>query len=459
MKNVAFTGFFICFMCCSIKIRSQIVFNSAEDAVVFAKQNSRERIIEKEMVLANMKKTKINIQEYIPQLSVSLSESNSVSFNASDSRTKSLQFSLNQNVFNPARKMNYELANIQAVYAYKENLQSAKTFESEIINDYYNCLIASRQLLIKTELYEKTQDELKIMEARAFLGMLLQTDYLEFLTSALKIQNEMESARRSCKVQERILKLATGIEETTELKLADELNPEALQTELEPFTDKIWNIVKNSSIELQKEDVMISFSRKRQQVQDAWYLPVFTVKPSVSFSGEDYPLSNPRYSVQMSFSFQNIPFAPLSVSNNYTYTRKKLTGVSNSADSSFPSGTTYFTDQKISDLTLLQQQIKRQNYEKQLFSALYELLVTHDDYLRSIQILQRTLELQQERLEFSKLQTDQGMLKPIDYVEQLIELSNTKISLIRTTVAAVASERSISVMTGMSFKELINACR
>ena len=104
-------------MCCSIKIRSQIVFNSAEDAVVFAKQNARERIIEKELVLANMKKTKINIQEYIPQLSVSLSESNSVSFNASDSRTKNLQFSLNQNVFNPARKMNYELANIQAVYA------------------------------------------------------------------------------------------------------------------------------------------------------------------------------------------------------------------------------------------------------------------------------------------------------------------------------------------------------
>ncbi len=438
---------------------AQVTFNSPEEAVTFARQNAREKTIEKELILNNLRKAKVNIQEYIPSLSISFSESDSISFNAPDSRTKKLQFSLNQKVFDVSRKMNYELSNIQALYAFKENQQSTKEFESEIITDYYNFLIAKKQLEIQTELLEKTLTEQSVIQKKFELGMIIETDYLKFLTSVLQIQNQKDTAERTCKIQERILKLSAGVEEKAQLIINDSLTPSAIQQTLEPYTESLWNIIRNNNISLQKQDITLMYARKQKQYSDSWYFPVFSLRPSLSFSGEDYPLSQPAYSVQLTFSFENIPFAPLSVSNNYSYSKKKLTGVTNSADTTAPNDITHFINKKNTELSIVQQQIQRENSEKQLYSTLYEQIITHDDYLRSIEILNQTKTLQEMRLGFSKLQMDQGTIKPVDYLDQLIEFADTKTSLLKTIVSAVASERSISILCNLPFEELVNVCK
>ena len=443
----------------SIAANAQVIFSSPEDAVTFAKQNSKEKIIENELILSNLRKAKFNFKDYIPSLSISFSESDSISFNAQDSRTKKMQFSLNQKVFDITRKMNYELSNIQALYAFKENQLSSKEFESEIINDYYNFLIAKRQLEIHSELLKKTLSEKSVIQKKFELGMIIETDYLEFLTSVLQIQNQKDDAERNCKIKERILKLSAGISENAELIINDSLTPVAAQTTIEPYTEKLWNIVRNNNISLQKQEITLMYTRKQKKYSDSWYFPVLSIRPTLSFTGEDYPLADPAYAVQLTFSFENIPFAPVTVSNNYSFTQKKLTGVSNSADTTAPNDITYLINRKSSELSILQQQIQKANTEKQLYSTLYEQVITHDDYLRSIEILKQTQKLQEMRLNFSKLQMDQGTLKPVDYLEQLIEFANTKISLLTTVVNAVASERKISILCNLPFEEIVNVCK
>ena len=201
----------------------------------------------------------------------------------------------------------------------------------------------------------------------------------------------------------------------------------------------------------------IEYSRKQQKYSDAWYLPNFSIKPSVSFSGEDFPLAKPNYSFQMSFSFENIPFAPVSISNNYSFSDKKLTGVSNSGSTNSFCQVTYLSDKRTAKLTLLQQQIQRQDNEKKMYSNLYQQIVTHDNYLKKITLLENTKKIQEKRLEFSKMQTEQGFIKPIKYLEQLIELSDTKNSLLQAKIQTIAAERIIAILTGIPFKELINA--
>ena len=55
------------------------------------------------------------------------------------------------------------------------------------------------------------------------------------------------------------------------------------------------------------------------------------------------------------------------------------------------------------------------------------------------------------------MQTEQGFIKPIKYLEQLIELSDTKNSLLQAKIQTIAAERIIAILTGIPFKELINA--
>lgn len=440
-----------------LAVNAEITFSKAEDAVLFAKLHAREKIIEKELILENMHKTKLNVQDFLPHLSISFSESNSVNPGANDTKTKNLQFSLNHTVINPGRKLKYNLAKIEALYAYKENQLNWQNFENEIAETYFNCLLARQVLALKTELLEKTMEEEKILHKQFQLGMLLETDFLEYMTSVLQIENQRAEAEKNYKIQKGILNLALGLEEFAEIEFRDPLTPEAENAELEEHSKSIWNIVKNRSIELQKQDMAIEYSRKQQKYSDAWYLPNFSIKPSVSFSGEDFPLAKPNYSFQMSFSFENIPFAPVSISNNYSFSDKKLTGVSNSGSTNSFCQVTYLSDKRTAKLTLLQQQIQRQDNEKKMYSNLYQQIVTHDNYLKKITLLENTKKIQEKRLEFSKMQTEQGFIKPIKYLEQLIELSDTKNSLLQAKIQTIAAERIIAILTGIPFKELINA--
>ena len=98
-----------------LAVNAEITFSKAEDAVLFAKLHAREKIIEKELILENMHKTKLNVQDFLPHLSISFSESNSVNPGANDTKTKNLQFSLNHTVINPGRKLKYNLAKIEAL--------------------------------------------------------------------------------------------------------------------------------------------------------------------------------------------------------------------------------------------------------------------------------------------------------------------------------------------------------
>ena len=92
-----------------------------------------------------------------------------------------------------------------------------------------------------------------------------------------------------------------------------------------------------------------------------------------------------------------------------------------------------------------------------MYSNLYQQIVTHDNYLKKITLLENTKKIQEKRLEFSKMQTEQGFIKPIKYLEQLIELSDTKNSLLQAKIQTIAAERIIAILTGIPFKELINA--
>ncbi len=458
MKTKSFFSIVLLFLC-NFSIFSQIVFYSPEDAVKFARQNAVEKTLERELIYADMKKSAFSIKDFLPQLGLSLSDSDSISMHSPDSRTKSIQFSLTQTVLDGSRKIAYDLSNMQAIYAYKENEQAMQQFDSEIMSYYYNCLLAYSRLKIKNDLLQNTQAQVDIMQKQYLLGMVLETDYLEILTSALKIQNERDTAARTCRIQERILKLAAGIEETVPLELAEPLKPAADKQVLEPYIEQIWGIVKSKNIDLQKQDLTVLYARKQQQISNAWFLPVITAKPSVSFSGEDYPLSSPRYAIQLSFSFSNIPYFPVTISNTYNADQKRLTGVTNSGNTTFPSSTTYITDRRRAALSLLQQQVKRHNSERELYASLYEQIITHDDYIRTIEITTQTEDLQKRRLIFSKFETDKGTMKRIDYLKQMIELSNTQISLFEALTSFLASERLLSILTRIPFEELLNVCQ
>jgi outer membrane protein TolC len=213
-----------------------------------------------------------------------------------------------------------------------------------------------------------------------------------------------------------------------------------------------------NSLDLKKQDISIYFSSLQINYAKRWYLPTISLQGGISFTGSSYPLTEPRYSLRFVINFANNILFPSGINTGYGFERNRLYSVSNSADLGIRANPSYFNQQRLSNLTILQGQYQRIQMETEIRENFYSIVESHDNTIRSATITQYTITLFERRLEYSKLQLENGEKKSIDYLEELINLSQAKISLIEYSIAIITTERNIEILANIPFGELKNVC-
>jgi outer membrane protein TolC len=84
--------------------------------------------------------------------------------------------------------------------------------------------------------------------------------------------------------------------------------------------------------------------------------------------------------------------------------------------------------------------------------------MSHDSSLRSSEAAERLIEVLEKRIEFSRLLVEQGQKKRIDFLDELVDLSQAKISLKEYRIQAEALERSLEILANFPFGGLKHAC-
>lgn len=137
MKIKLFSIFLI--FLCSCNLFSQIYLNTPNDAVNLGLENAEEYKLEKLSVLTGIKLAKYSIADFLPSFSLGLTESDGRKYDASDSRTKSLQFGITQTVFNGGKsKLSYDMSKLSASFQYSLYEQDVKSFSVNIIKNYFD---------------------------------------------------------------------------------------------------------------------------------------------------------------------------------------------------------------------------------------------------------------------------------------------------------------------------------
>lgn len=451
----------ICFLFVFINIsqlNAQIVFQSAEQASSYAVLNSESYSLKKLNAISSLSMANLSIQEFLPKFDFSWNESDNIKIGSTDSRNKSFSMNMQLSVFDGGKKyITYKMNQAEKynnLYAVDIEI---KTFKSSIISQYYLCLLLEKVLEIKRDLEANTKKQLEIIQKECELGITLENDYLEYLISYKQIQDSVKIAQRDLRTQYRIFKVALGLEPESDVVLTENILTFDNYEYLEPYSTNLWNLLKSRSPELRKQETFLYYSQLQNKQNKLLFIPDISFQGGVSFSGIEYPLNNPTYTAKLIFSFANNPFLPASVSNDFGFNNNgHLTGVTNTVSSSIVPQLNYSASKNVQNIELKQQKQTMKDLVNSLYEDLFQQIASYDDSIDTIKRIEETIKLQEKRLAISERQVEKGIMKRIDYLEQLEELAEQKISLIESITSFHELTRTLEISLGVPFGGLKN---
>ncbi len=431
---------------------SETVFRSPEEAAEFAVSNSKEYRLKKLHVEASYKAARFALQEFLPSFNASWSENDAVKIGGADSHSKSLQLSARQVIGDGGKRIvTYKMNKTDAYYGVKTYEQELQAFQSSVINQYCLCLRQQEIIKIKNDLEKNAAVQLEIIKEEYRLGIALENDYLEYLISFRKIQNDKKRAERELRTQMRVLKSIIDMDADEELRLENALTGGADIPYLEPHIAELWHMTDERNPAIKKAEAALHYAEQRYKYTKLFFLPEVAVEGGVSFSGTAYPLNKPSYSLKLSLNFQNVPFVPTTIGNGYGFNKKQLVGLDNSLSAGIVPDTNYFIKHNIGKIALEREGEQLRLQKNAVHEQLFEKAAAYDDGKDSIARISESILLREKRLAVSAEQVEKGEMKRIDYLAELMELAEEKINRIAAETAVRAALRDIEILLCVPF--------
>lgn len=452
MKSIGKKTVIPLLFCCAALAFSETVFRSPEEAAEFAVSNSKEYRLKKLHVEASYKAARFALQEFLPSFNASWSENDAIKIGGADSHSKSLQFSARQVIGDGGKRIvAYKMNKTNAYYAVKTYEQELQAFQSSVINQYCLCLRQQEIIKIKNDLEKNAAAQLEIIKEEYRLGIALENDYLEYLISFRKIQNDKKKAERELRTQMRVLKSIIDMAADEELRLENALTGGTDIPYLEPHIADLQRMTDERNPAIKKSEAVLQYAEQRYKYTKLFFLPEVAVEGGVSFSGTAYPLNKPSYSLKLSLNFQNVPFVPTTIGNGYGFNKKQLVGLDNSLSAGIVPDTNYFIKRNVDKIALEREGEQLRLQKNAVHEQLFERAAAYDDGKDSIERISESILLREKRLAVSAEQVEKGEMKRIDYLVELIKLAEEKINRIAAETAVRAALRDIEILLCVPF--------
>ena len=189
-----------------------------------------------------------------------------------------------------------------------------------------------------------------------------------------------------------------------------------------------------------------------------WFLPTVALESSVSFSGKNYPLTQPDYSFRLSFSFANNPLIPFEYGKKIGIKQRKLASIGDNVSASIIPSSTFVLEKNQMKINLLRIKLQNEQIKNQLYENLLDAIYNHDDSVYEIEMKEKSIALQKKKIEVSEVELKNGSLKRVDYLESLIKLAGTEIERLENVVNVGMLERDIEMAAKIPFGEIAHVC-
>lgn len=428
---------------------SQITISNEKEAVTIGINNSIELTELKKNALLKMKSAKLSIIPFLPKIDINWNEYDKVLIHSFDSRTKSINFSINQLLFDNGKTyLSYSANRYLSYLEYLEVNRKIKSKSLEIMETYYNIVLQIQLLNLKRQQLLTTESDLQIIEYKYKSGLAVKSDYLQYKIACQELKNEITKLSNEKDLYIRQLKNLMNISSESELIISD------INLELTYSSDKLipsYNIYEklicDSDFTLKEAAADLEYQKIQFSISKHIYLPTIYLEAGLSFSGKTYPLTQPNYSFKLSFSFDNIPFINSNYSNGYEINNKRINSVSNSITTTINPDITYFTNQKITQSSLRQSEIALAKKKMELQNSIFQYLTEHDNLIDYISLLTEANQIQKEKLKINEFEYNNGLINSTDYLKEINNAAESEQKIIQTKIELLILQKKIEILS------------
>lgn len=392
----------------------------------------------------------LGVRSYLPRLSISASEDDRVSKIGPDSFLKSYSVNVEQLLWDGGRlSLSRKMEKAELDLAGSRLRQMASDIAEAAVSSYRNVLQARKVLEIREKTLESLEEQRRILQREAELGLARQSDLIEA---------EITVALTSLE----ILSLSMDLEEA-EWNLAEKLGLEKLpllseriDTERRPRLP--FPAMARSLAEFRNQELAVlrySVARRQAELRAASlsWVPSLHLTGSAALNGKRYPLSRYSWSVGISVDFSS-PWLSgnLGASTGRDPPYDRNARLQQTMTPAPDPGAAFSSRQAELALTY-----ERSRYE----AALKEVLAAAERGVKKCALLDRrrvlaldALELEGERFRLAELKLSLGEITRIDLMEARLDYAKQEAAVVEAAAAVLQAERELERLLDLGPGEL-----
>jgi outer membrane protein TolC len=427
--------------------RRPLTFRDAGEAAVAASKDLQSAQLQQ---LVEEKSWNWGVMQYLPSVSLSLSESDRVMYGASDSFQKAFSLKASQLVFDGGKlRTSRQIEKSTLLLQRGSHEQNKNEIAETAISVYRQVLQIRSGLDIKKKSYAALEKQMNILKTEVELGKALLYD---LRSAEIKIQNSRID----------IIQTEIDLKETekqfAELLGMDELPPLAETIDMNkkfylPRVDKVIAETLDKNQELAYARLSIKQKQAEAKYAAHSWIPTLKADSSFSVTGTRYPLSQFNWSVGLTLQFET-PFLSSQITGGYGQEGRDGRNANVAGNSSFFQAPATVYNARVAKSAYELECIKYEASIKQLERSVVQTVEKIKLIIQKKDLAVSTEELALRQMHISELQHSLGQITRIELMELETEYMQSRLATVAAAVEVLTAVRELEKLMALNPGEL-----
>ena len=400
---------------------------SITDAIQSALRNDIDlRDIEVE-VDSSRTRLDLDVRQFLPAVTLSLGQRDSVTDNAPDSRQRNIGLTVVQPIYpglEPFQRRREALNTID--YLRNRRIERHRAVVAATIEGWIDVLLANMRRGIVDETIAVAQKELEISERGRQIGIITEIDWIEGQLAVRDLELRRDDIHNEARLAtyrlSRIIDVPDGIVPAGMIDLAYR----GMLVDREQQGYRVG--LERTNAELQRARTQIIELRRTLDQEFLFVIPSVAAELNVNLSGPVWPLDQIGFSAGLNLVFP-IPSSPLSFNIRFGHNVPDERSLQFEITSAPLQDLQPFVERSEVERRLKRQALGYRMQRDDLNTAIGERLIEIERHHNALDALRERRQLEQRRLDTLRVQAELGITRGIDLLQAEIEIGQLRISL------------------------------
>jgi len=387
---------------------------------------------------------------FLPTLSLSYAQNDSVLYDSPDTRTKKISVALSQLIWDRGKR-NHSLRLKEIDLGIERRLIEFREDDLmiSVVNSYIGILTLGMKRKIIDETMILAREQARIAAEETRLGDRKEIDYLDILTRVKDLELELAAARRDeARALHEFGKLL-GLGRGETMRPAGRIDENYRGSVLAGEEDVYLRLARRNSSDLEKIDRDLFDLRETLRREELSWMPELTAKVTVSMLGTTFPLTQPGFSLGLDFAFDG-PLFPVSAGVTAGRSSPAERSLGSEGETKVAENLEGLLSEEIARANLAKVVSNRRETERDLEFSVLEDLSSVEHERRTLALLEEKRAVMEKKRRVEEVRLEIGDITRLDYVETEIELAKTRIAMLQAVTDLFGRETSLRRRCGIA---------